>query len=123
MTMSAFDMSRLFEAGLPTTRYETGAKIFVADDPGSTLFLVRSGKVKIISAGIVLETLGENGIFGEMAVIDGEPRSANAVAAEPTEVAAVDRRAFLSLIREHPDFGLEVMRLLARRLRRATESI
>ena len=116
-------MSRLFEAGLPTTRYETGAKIFVADDSGSTLFLVRSGKVKIISAGIVLETVGENGIFGEMAVIDGEPRSANAVAAEPTEVAAVDRRAFLSLIREHPDFGLEVMRLLARRLRRATESI
>ncbi len=123
MSTNAFDMSRLFEAGLPTTRYEAGAKIFVADDPGSTLLLVRSGRVKIISAGIVLETVGENGIFGELAVIDGSPRSANAVAAEPTEVAAVDKRAFLALIREHPDFALEVMRVLAHRLRRTTESI
>ena len=123
MSTPDFDVSRLSAAGLPVSRYEAGAKIFVADDPGASLFIVLSGKVKIISAGVVLETIGPDGIFGEMAVIDGSPRSANAIAAEPTEIAAVDRRAFRALITAYPDFALEVMQILARRLRRTTESL
>jgi CRP/FNR family cyclic AMP-dependent transcriptional regulator len=71
----------------------------------------------------VLESVGPNGIFGEMALIDGSPRSATAVAAEPTEVAPIDRAAFAHLVRQNPDFALQVLRLLAARLRQMNASL
>jgi CRP-like cAMP-binding protein len=70
-----------------------------------------------------LETVEPNGVFGEMALIDGSPRSATAVAREPTELAVIDERAFLYLVEKHPRFALDLMRGLARRLRRTTENL
>jgi CRP-like cAMP-binding protein len=56
-------------------------------------------------------------MFGEMALLDGGPRSAAALAAEATEVAVVDKETFHTLVREEPAFALAVMRLLAGRIR------
>jgi CRP/FNR family transcriptional regulator, cyclic AMP receptor protein len=66
----------------------------------------------------VLESVGPNGIFGEMAMIDDGPRSAAALTSEPTELAIVDKSTFLTLVREEPEFALCVMRVLAQRIRR-----
>jgi CRP-like cAMP-binding protein len=71
----------------------------------------------------VLENVGPNGIFGEMALIDGSPRSASAVAREPTEVAVIDEKAFLYLVGKDPAFALDLLRQLTVRLRRTTESL
>ena len=117
MTEAWLDFSLLTRAGFPLRRYAAGEKIFVQDDEGSSMYVVRSGRVSIMTYGTVLESVGANGMFGEMALIDGSPRSATAVAAEPTEVAPIDKTAFAHLVKQDPEFALRVMRMLAARLR------
>ena len=82
----------------------------------------RAGSTSI-TYGTVLENIRAGGIFGEMALIDDGPRSAAAMAAEPTEVVAIDKPAFLSVVRDDPQFALRVMSLLATRLRRMNKQI
>ena len=123
MTEAWLDFSLLTRADFPLRRYAAGEKIFVQDDEGSSMYVVRSGRVSIMTYGTVLESVGANGMFGEMALIDGSPRSATAVAAEPTEVAPIDRSAFAHLVRQDPDFALGVMRLLAARIRQMNASL
>jgi CRP/FNR family cyclic AMP-dependent transcriptional regulator len=123
MTEAWLDFSLLTRAGFPLRRYAAGEKIFVQDDEGSSMYVVRSGRVSIMTYGTVLESVGPNGIFGEMALIDGSPWSATAVAGEPTEVAPIDEAAFAHLVRQDPDFALRVMRLLAQRIRQMNASL
>ncbi|HUC45145.1 MAG TPA: cyclic nucleotide-binding domain-containing protein, partial [Hyphomicrobiaceae bacterium] len=93
MTEAWLDFSLLTRAGFPLQRFAAGEKIFVEDDEGSAMYVVRSGRVNIITYGTVLESVGPNGMFGEMALIDGSPRSATAVACEASEVAPIDKAA------------------------------
>ena len=123
MGENAFDFEALVDGGYPLQRFEPDQRIFTQDDEGAAMYVVRSGKVAIMSAGAVLESIGPNGIFGEMALIDGSARSATAVAREPTEVAVIDERAFLYLVERNPGFALDLMRRLAKRLRRMNESL
>ena len=123
MAEAWLDFSLLTRAGFPLQRFAAGDRIFVQDDEGSWMYVVRTGKVNITTYGTVLESVGPNGIFGEMALIDGSPRSATAVASEPTEVAPIDRAAFAHLVRQDPDFALQVMRLLAARIRQMNASL
>ena len=123
MGENAFDFEALVDGGYPLQRFEPDQRIFTQDDEGAAMYVVRSGKVAIMSAGAVLESIGPNGIFGEMALIDGSARSASAVAREPTEVAVIDERAFLYLVERNPGFALDLMRRLAKRLRRMNESL
>jgi CRP/FNR family cyclic AMP-dependent transcriptional regulator len=123
MTEAWLDFSLLTRAGFPLQRYAAGDKIFVQDDEGSAMYVVRSGHVNILTYGTVLDSVGPNGMFGEMSLIDGSPRSATAVASEPTEVAPIDRAAFAHLVRQDPEFALRVMRLLAARIRQMNASL
>lgn len=118
-----FDFSILDRIGAPYRHFEAGEKIFLEEDPGDAMYMVRSGRVDVITYGIVLENVQAGGIFGEMALIDDGPRSAAAMAAEPTEVVAIDKPAFLAVVRDDPEFALRVMSLLATRLRRANKQI
>jgi CRP/FNR family cyclic AMP-dependent transcriptional regulator len=123
MAQAPFDFELLVHGGFPLQRFEANTKIFVQGDAGKCMYVVRSGKVGILASGAVLENVGPNGTFGEMALIDGAPRSATAVAREPTEVAIIDERAFLYLVQKNPAFALDLLRRLTSRLRRTTESI
>jgi CRP-like cAMP-binding protein len=123
MAPTGIDFEQLARGGFPLQHFDAGARIFVQDDEGKCMYVVRSGRVGIIANGTILETVEPNGVFGEMALIDGSPRSATAVAREPTELAVIDERAFLYLVEKHPRFALDLMRGLARRLRRATENL
>jgi CRP/FNR family cyclic AMP-dependent transcriptional regulator len=123
MPEPAFDFDLLARGGFPLRRFAANEKIFVQDDDGQCMYVVRSGKVGITAGGVVLETVGPNGTFGEMALIDGSARSATAIAREPTEVAEINERAFLYLVEKNPAFALDVMRRLAARLRRMNESL
>ncbi len=121
MADEGFDFDLLVRSGFPLQRFEANTKIFVKDDPGKCMYVVRSGQVGILSGGAVLENIGPNDTFGEMALIDGGLRSATAVAREPTEVAVIDEKAFLSLVEKNPAFALYLLRRLTGRLRRTTE--
>jgi len=102
--------------GEPVT-FPEGGVVFIKGDRGNVAYMVRRGKVEIRHAGRVVESMTRGEVFGEMALIDAEPRSASAVAVGPTELAVIDKDAFHRLIREDPDFAIYVMRLLSRRLR------
>jgi|SRR5262245_37778719 CRP-like cAMP-binding protein len=123
MAEQAFDFEILTSAGYPLQRFEANQRIFTQEDDGKVMYVVRSGQVAITSAGAVLEVIGPNGTFGEMALIDGAPRSATAIAREPTEAAVIDERAFLYLVERNPAFALDLLRKLTQRLRRTTESL
>ena len=118
-----FDFSLLASNGVSLQTFAPGEKIFVTEDDASVMYVVRSGRVNIMASGVVLETVGPGGLFGEMALIDGAPRSATAVAVEAAEVAPIDRNAFLFMVRQSPDFALEVMSVLAARIRRMNEDL
>ncbi len=118
-----FDFSALERIGAPFRHFDAGEKIFLEEEPATAMYMVRSGRVDVITYGTVLENVRSGGIFGEMALIDDEPRSAAAIAAEPTEVVAIDRPTFLAVVRDDPQFALKVMSLLAVRLRRMNKQI
>jgi len=117
------DFAKLDQLGAPYRHFDAGEKIFLEEEPADVMYMVRSGRVDIITYGTVLENVRTGGIFGEMALIDDAPRSAAAMAAEPTEVVAIDKQAFLTLIRDDPELALRVMRLFATRLRRMNKQI
>ena len=123
MPQTPFDFSVLDERGTATQSFAAGEKIFLQDEAADHMYVVRSGKVQIITYGTVLENVGPGGVFGEMAMVDGAPRSAAALAAEPTQVMAVDRDTFLFLIKKDPEFALRIMQVLASRIRRMNASL
>ncbi len=123
MTRLPFDFTFLERFSIPLKRYDAGEKIFLEDDIGEHMYVVMEGKVTIVTYGNVLENVGLYGIFGELALIDRAPRSAAAIAAEPTELAIIGKDKFLELVRHEPDFSLYVMYVLANRIRRMNKSL
>lgn len=123
MAQSGFDFNALVNGGYPLQRFAAGERIFVEGDEGNAMYVVRSGKVAIISSGAVLETVGPNETFGELTLIDGVPRGATAIAREETEVAVIDEAAFNYLVERNPAFALDLLRRLSGRLRRMNESM
>jgi CRP-like cAMP-binding protein len=99
---------------------EPGQWIFRDGDPGDKMFGVIEGEIAIGKHGVLIETIGPGGIIGEMAIIDHSPRSADAVARTAAKLAVIDEKRFERLISDHPTFALEVMRVMAERLRKAT---
>ena len=83
------------------------------------MFLLRKGRVDILLHDRVVEEIGPGGIFGEMALIDHAPRAAYVVASTDVEVIPIDEKLFVSLVQDAPYFALDVMRVLATRIRAA----
>jgi CRP-like cAMP-binding protein len=96
--------------------------IFAEGDKGDAMYVVRNGEVTVERDGRIMETLGGGDIFGEMALIDGAPRSATARAKTDCEVAPINEKTFLFLVHETPFFAIAVMRTLAGRLRHMNET-
>jgi len=121
VTDTPVDFGILAGAGAPARDYKAGDVIFREGDPALELFVIKSGKVEIRLGNRLLETVPELGLFGEMALIDGSPRSATAVAATDVTLVPVGEKQFLFMVSRTPHFALNVMRALTQRLR-ATNS-
>ena len=96
-----------------------GTVLFAEGDPGREMYVVRSGSVDLMIDNKLLETVGPGGILGELALVDPAPRSATAVAGPDCTLVRVDQEAFDDLVRRVPGLALEVMKVMARRLRRS----
>ena len=96
-----------------------GDILFREGDSGDVMFAVADGLVELTHGGAMIEKIGAGGIIGEMALVDAAPRSATATAATETRVVKVDREHFTYLVQEHPTFALQVMSVMAERLRKA----
>jgi CRP/FNR family cyclic AMP-dependent transcriptional regulator len=95
-------------------------------DPGGELFVIVSGHLKVVSAGaegrdIALNIMGPGEVFGEISLLDGEPRSATAVAIDRCELLAIRREPFMRFLESSPRTAIELLRVLTFRVRRLTE--
>lgn len=105
-----------------------GTVIFAKDDPGIGLIGVIYGSVKISvmaadSRETVLSIINSGEVFGEMALLDGRPRSADATAMTDCELISIDRSVFISILRGDPDVALKIIEILCTRLRRSSEQL
>lgn len=82
------------------------------------MYVVLDGEVEVRIGGKSIEVIGPGDIVGEMALIDGKPRSATVVAKSDCRLAPVDEKRFYSMVQQTPAFSLHVMRVVVERLRR-----
>jgi len=105
-----------------------GDTIFDKGDPGNSLYAVCAGTVKISvpsadGKDAVFNLVGEGEIFGEIALLDGRPRTADATAMTDCELMVIERRDFLDLVRSQPEIALKLMEVLCARLRHTSEQV
>jgi len=108
--------------GMDAVAFKAGQTIFEVGEEAEMMYIVVEGEVEIQLNGRVLQTVGAQDVFGEMALIDNSPRSAKAIAKTDCRLAGIDKDRFLVLVEKNPDFALEVMEVMAKRLRRKTEA-
>jgi CRP/FNR family transcriptional regulator, cyclic AMP receptor protein len=108
---------KLFQNSKDWETFSAGQIIFSAGQPGEVMYVILEGEVDIQASGKGLETLHPGGMFGEMALVDGEPRSAEAVARTDCKLVPINKKRFVFLVTETPFFALEVMKVMANRLR------
>jgi CRP/FNR family transcriptional regulator, cyclic AMP receptor protein len=109
-------------------RYAAGQPIFRKGDEGVGLFAVLSGAVKISVPSpdgreLVLRLVSGNEIFGEVALLDGGPRTADATAAARCHLLFLDRRDFLAVVKEEPSLAIKLLALVSDRLRQTSEQV
>jgi CRP-like cAMP-binding protein len=105
-----------------------GTTLFSKGDPGSGLLGVLAGSVKISvpsadGRDIVLNIIHEGEIFGEIALLDGHPRTADATTITDCELIVIERRDFIPFLRSEPDLAMQIMTVLCSRLRRTSEQV
>lgn len=116
-------------AGLCRERHFPRGGIVVSQgDPGDAMFLIAAGQLKVAvfaedGREVILSVLGASGFFGEMALLDDEPRSAHVIAMTDATLLQLRRDDFRARLRASPDLGIAMLRELSIRLRRADETI
>jgi CRP/FNR family transcriptional regulator, cyclic AMP receptor protein len=115
-------------AFLRRRRYRAGEPVFREGDPGTALYIIQSGEVKILLGGsegkeVVLALLGPGEFVGELALLDGEPRSADAVVTTAAELQVLPREDFLRFLRDVPTVAVSMLASLSRRLRRTDRMV
>lgn len=105
-----------------TVNLADGQTLFLKGDPGDALYCVRRGRVMIMASTsggkqLILNVLGSGDVFGEIALLDGQPRTADAVASGATELLMIKRGDFKDLLRRRPEIAVSLIELLCARLR------
>src|SRR2546426_4179318 len=108
--------------------FRNGEVIFHREDPGQVLYVIKEGKVKISLISpegqeISLVVFGKGECFGEFAILDGLPRSADAVALERVECYTLQRSDFHNAIMKNPKIAIQVLEVLSRRLRKTDDKV
>ena len=111
-----------------TRKYPKNSMIILEEEMGDVVFIVMSGTVKITRVNdegkeVILAMLGSGEVFGEMAILDGESRSANALSQENCEVVTINREDFLDLLKTNNKVSLNLMTEFAVRLRKSDQQI
>ncbi len=120
------DAARDLRSLLSDKTVPQNTRLFRQGDKGDAMYLIESGRVRISirdddDAEVILAELAQGDFFGEMSIIDGRQRSADAKVIDDARLAILSREAFLSFVRSNPDVGLEMLSALTDRLRRTDE--
>jgi len=100
--------------------------LFRKNDPGTSMMVVSLGRVKVCTHSedgkeLVLNMFGPGDVFGEIALLDASPRTADAVTIDDCELLVLDRRDFIPFLLEHSDASVRMLEVLTHRLRRTTQ--
>jgi CRP-like cAMP-binding protein len=103
-------------------------ELFHKGDEGAQAYVVIRGKLKALTTSedgddVVFSILGPGEVFGEIALLGGTPRTATVTAIDPCELLIIDRRDFLSVLRGHPDVAINLLDVLAQRMKRVSELV
>lgn len=120
-------LSRLAATAV-SVRHPSGSTIFQKGYPGGSVMAVVRGRVKICTYSadgkeLVLNIIDRGGLFGEIAVLDGRPRSADAVAIGDTELLVLERARLLPLLTANPAIAIRLIEVLCQRLRWTSETL
>lgn len=126
-TLSDEELSRVSEVAV-RRRFAAGEVVFNEGDEGSTCYVVRSGRLRAVrenadGRSITLAHFGPGDLFGEMAMLDGDRRSATVESVEPTEAMAILSGDMRRLLRQHPDISVKLIAALGHRLRETNERL
>ncbi|MGX0119128.1 CRP-like cAMP-activated global transcriptional regulator GlxR [Corynebacterium otitidis] len=113
---------------MDTVRYPRGATIFDEGEPGDRLFIITSGKVKLARHASdgrenLLTVMGPSDMFGELSIFDPGPRTSSAVCVTEVHAATMSSNQLRSWVGDHPQIAQQLLRVLARRLRRTNSSL
>ena len=107
----------LFKGNDRIRQLQPEESIFKKGEPGDCMYVIKQGNARVEVEGTTVEILNDGDIVGEMALMDGSPRSADCIAVTACLVVPVDIDHFYSLVQEAPFFAVYIMRTLTRRLR------
>lgn len=113
----------IFRNEQDTLAIPAGQTIFNEGDTGNTMYVVVEGEVELLVKGQLVEKLGPGGVIGEMALLDAVPRSASAIARSACRLVEINERRFRFLVQQTPNFALQMMRVIADRLRRMDDRL
>jgi CRP-like cAMP-binding protein len=125
--LDLMDLDTIAKVGV-RKKYKKSSIILLEEEAGAALFVIISGKVKVVRMGddgreVILSILGEGDFFGEMAILDGLTRSASVVAIQKSELFMIHRRDFLKLLHDFPSVDIALLKELTMRLRKADAQI
>jgi CRP/FNR family cyclic AMP-dependent transcriptional regulator len=125
--LSSSELERIAQVAVPRT-FPAGTRVFHEGDPGDSCYIVRSGVCRVTrehsdGRAITLANLEQGDIFGELAMLDGDTRSASVEALEDTDLLALPGGDVKALLRDHPELAVKLVEALVRRLRTANERI
>lgn len=126
-SISDADLEEIFKS-CSKQNFTKGNMILIEEESGATFFLIINGKVKISRISddgreVILSILSEGDFFGEMAIIDGQSRSANVSSLEDTDLLAIRRDDFMKLLYDFPQISINLLEELTSRLRRSDQHI
>ena len=121
------DLKRL-ETFAKTRKFKAREPVFMKGDPASGMMAVVKGRIRISSYSadgreVVLNVINPGEVFGEIALIDGGERTADAVAMEDTELTVLERRDFLPFLERNPELCIKLLKVMCQRLRRTSEQL
>jgi len=113
----------LFDQDQNAALHPAGEVVFSVGEAGDKMYAVIDGAVDLIIHGKLVETVEAGGVLGEMALIEDLPRVATAIVRSDAKLVAVDRKRFTFLVQQNPFFAIQLMSIMAGRLRRMNESL
>ena len=111
------DIIRLLQNSEDFEKFSSGQVIFIRGNPGNVMYIIKQGEVELFFRKQRFTILDQGGVLGEMALLDGELRSLTAVAKTECQLVPIDKKRFSSLVLQEPSFALQIMQVMADRLR------
>ena len=107
----------------PVIDVRAGTTVFQLGEPGTTMYVILSGRIDMVNGDKVIESLGAQEAFGMMSLIDALPRTATALVTADAQLAVIDRKKYQFMLHELPSFAIFLIQTLANRVRSTARAL